>query len=83
LFGKLRGPFNKSLDSGTDSEVLMEVPLNDDIVRLVALSRINSEVNVSVSVSMTELNLLWLVKALQVIPLFLMQLAKEVSTCSL
>jgi hypothetical protein len=63
LFGKLRGPFNKSLDSGTDSEVLMEVPLNDDIVRLVALSRINSEVNVSVSVSMTELNLLWLVRA--------------------
>jgi hypothetical protein len=83
LFGKLRGPFNKSLDSGTNSEVLIEVPLNDDIIGLIALNRINSEVNISINISMIELNLLWLVKALQVIPLFFMQLAKEVSTCNL
>jgi hypothetical protein len=63
LFGKLRGLFNKSLDSGTNSEVLIEVPLNDDMVGLIVLSRINSKVNISVSISIIELNL-WLIKAL-------------------
>jgi hypothetical protein len=63
LFSKLRGLFNKSLDSGTNSEVLIEVPLNDDMVGLIVLSRINSKVNISVSISIIELNL-WLIKAL-------------------
>jgi hypothetical protein len=64
LFGELKGPLNKSLDSGTNCEVLIKVLLDDHIVRLIALGRVDSEVNISVSISITKLNLLWLVKAL-------------------
>jgi len=40
FFGELRGPLNKCLDCGTNSEVLVKVLLNDNIVRLVLLGGI-------------------------------------------
>jgi len=40
--GELRGLFNKCFNSGTNSKVLVKVPLNDDIVRLVSLSKVYS-----------------------------------------
>jgi len=64
LFGELRGPLNKCLDYGTNSEVLVEVLLNNNIVRLVSLGGVYSQVKVSVSISMTKLSLFWLVKGL-------------------
>jgi hypothetical protein len=62
--GELRGLFNKCLNSGTNSKVLVKILLNNNMVGLVSLSRVYSQVKVSVSVSMTELKLLWLVKGL-------------------
>ena len=57
MFGELRGPLNKSLDSGTNSEVLIKVLLNNNMVRLVTLGRVDSEVDIGISISTIELNL--------------------------
>jgi hypothetical protein len=77
IFGKFRGTRDEGFDGNTNSEVLIEVLLDNDVVRLVPLCRVDAGIDEGISICMTELHLHWLIKLHKVVPLLLLKLAEE------
>jgi hypothetical protein len=68
---------DEGFNGSTNSEVLIEILLDNDMVRLILLGRVDTEIDKGISICMTELHLLWLIKLHKIVPLLLLKLTEK------
>jgi hypothetical protein len=68
---------NKGSNSVTNTKVLIKRFFDNDMVRLVALSRVNTKVREEAGIGTTELRFFWLIVLLKILLLLLEKLTKK------